>query len=48
MNYYRELYQNMQCKELFYMFFDIVNEKKCEWTCKLCKNVSTTNEYDTV
>ena len=30
MNYYREVYQYMQCKELFQMFFDIVNEKKCE------------------
>ena len=31
MNYYREVYQNMQCKELLYFFFNIVNEKKCEW-----------------
>ena len=45
MNYYREVYQYMQCNELFYMllnFFDIVNEKKCEWVCKLCYNVCTT------
>ena len=26
----------------FTCFFDIVNEKKCEWVCKLCYNVSTT------
>ena len=24
------------------MLFDIVNEKKCEWSCKLCDNLSTT------
>ena len=42
MNYYREVYQNMECKELLYLFFDIVNEMKCEWTCKLSYNVSTT------
>ena len=32
MYYYREVYQNIQYKELFYMFFDIVNEMKCEWS----------------
>ena len=41
-NYYREVYQNMKCKEIFYMFFDIVDKKKCEWPCKLCDNISTT------
>ena len=33
MNYYREVYQNIKCKELFYMLSDIVNDKKCEWAC---------------
>ena len=41
MNYYREVYQNIQCKYVI-LFFDIINEKKCEWVCKLCNNVSTT------
>ena len=26
-NYHREVYQNMDCKQLFYIFFDIVNER---------------------
>ena len=42
MNYYREVYQISNVKNYFTCFFDIVNEKKCEWTCKLCEYVSTT------
>ena len=41
MNYYREVYQKKYCQELFYLFFDIVNEKNVNRpVCILCNNVS--------
>ena len=43
----QRVYQNIQYKELFYMFFDIVNVKKCEWPVIMQQGFYN-NEYDTM
>ena len=47
MYYYREVYQNIQYIELFYMFFDIMNETKCERSV-IMQQCFYNNEYITM
>ena len=45
MNYYRDINQNVQCKELFDCFLDIVNEKKCVWAWDVSTTMKMTQQH---